>query len=372
MQLTFARLTAFALLLFGLCASAVHAEQIPVDSPRWNLQGEEARVVEFQGRRALRLKGAIALLADAKFETGVIEFDMALTDNSPSFPGVFFRGVDELNYEHFYLRPHQSGNPDAHQYTPVINGVTAWQIYSEYNGQMRYRLNEWFRVRLEIADDSARGFVDSEEPRLVVPDLKRERAAGFVMLRGSSGGAYFSNISITPGPVAAVPPAPATTLPAGLIRTWAVSGAMREADAYAAAVANKLDGIAWTPLPVETKGVANLARAAKRTDEAPTVLARVSVRADKARTAPLRLGFSDRVQVYLNGTLLFAGNDQQGSRDYRFLGTVGLYDTLYLPLRAGDNDVVFAVTESGSAPNGGGWAAYGVFDDMTGLALSTR
>lgn len=366
------RLAALSLLLFSICATSALAEQIPVDSPRWSLQGEEARVVEFKGRAALRLKGAIALLADANFETGVIEFDMAITDNTPSFPGVFFRGVDDLNYEHFYLRPHQSGNPDANQYTPVINGVTGWQIYSEYNSQMRYRLNEWFRVRLEIADDSARMFVDSEAPRLVVPDLKRERTAGFVMLRGSSGGAYFSNISITPGPVAAVPAAPTPALPPGLIRTWAVSGAMPEADAYRTAQANKLDAISWTPLPVEIKGVANLARAAKRADEAPSVLARVSVRSDKKRTVPFRFGFSDRVQIYLNGTLLFSGNDQQGSRDYRFLGTVGLFDTLHLSLRAGDNDVVLVVTESGSAPNGGGWAAYGVFDDMTGLALSPR
>lgn len=369
MHFACARLTAFALLLPGLCATAVRAEPIPIDSPRWSLQGEEARVVEFKGRPALRLKGAVALLADAQFETGVIEFDMALTDNAPSFPGVFFRGVDDLNYEHFYLRPHQSGNPDANQYTPVINGVTGWQIYSEYNSQMRYRLNEWFRVRLEIADDSARMFVDSEEPRLVVSDLKRERAAGFVMLRGSSGGAYFSNISITPGPVASVPPAAAAALPAGLIRTWAVSTAMPEADAYATAAANKLEAIAWTSLPVETKGIANLARTAKRTDEAPSVLARASVRSDKKRTVAFRFGFSDRVQVYLNGALLYSGNDQQGSRDYRFLGTVGLYDTLYLPLRAGDNELVLAVTESGSAPNGGGWAAYGVFDDTTGLSL---
>jgi hypothetical protein len=367
-----ARLTAFVLLVSGFCATTVRAEHIPVDSPRWSLQGEEARVVEFKGRPALRLKGAVALLADANFETGVIEFDMALTDNTASFPGVFFRGVDDLNYEHFYLRPHQSGNPDANQYTPVINGVTGWQVYSEYNSQMRYRLNEWFRVRLEIADDSARVFVDSEEPRLVVSDLKRDRAAGFVMLRGSSGGAYFANISITPGSVAATPPAPAPVLPPGLIRTWAVSGAMPEADAYRAAEANRLDAIDWAPLAVETKGIANLARAAKRTDETPTVLARVSVRADKLRTVPLRFGFSDRVRVYLNGMLLFAGNDQQGSRDYRFLGTVGLYDTLYLPLRAGDNEIVFAVTESGSAPNGGGWAAYGVFDDVAGLGLSPR
>jgi hypothetical protein len=366
------RLMLLVCLYHGLCAANVHAEEIPIDSPRWSLQGETARVVEFKGRRALHLKGAVALLADANFDTGTIEFDMAIPDNSPSFPGVYFRGIDELNYEHFYLRPHQSGNPDANQYTPVINGVTGWQIYSEFNGQMRYRTNEWFRVRLEIADDSARIFVDSDEPKLIVPDLKRDRTTGYVMLRGSSSGAYYSNIRTTRKPMEGSPAAPPPELPPGTVRTWAVSAAMAESAAYDAASLDEPDSIAWTPLPVETKGIANLARAAKRTDQTPTVLARVNVQSDRKRTVPLRLGFSDRVRVYLNGTLLFAANDQQGSRDYRFLGTVGLYDTLFLPLRKGSNSVVLVVTESGSAPNGGGWAAYGAFEDMTGLSLSPR
>jgi hypothetical protein len=357
----------FALMVF--CAAPAFAETIPVDSPRWQLEGAEARVTDYQGKHALFLNGAIAQLSDANFDTGVIAFDMAMPSTAQSFPGVIFRGVDDGNYEHFYLRPHQNGRPDANQYTPVINGMTGWQIYSgvNFDAQTTYPIGEWFHVRMEIADDSARIFIGADEPTLVVHDLKRERAAGFIVLKGSLGGAYFANIEITPGEPAAAAPEPAADLPAGLVRTWRVSGPMVEADAFAVASANRLDALGWTALPVESNGIANLARVATWSEASPTVLARLSLHADRARVTQMRFGFSDRVQIYLNGTLLFVGDDSQNSRDYRFLGTVGFYDTLILPLRRGDNEIVFAVSEGG-----GGWAANVAFGDMAGVSLVER
>ena len=68
----------------------------------------------------------------------------------------------------------------------------------------------------------------------------------------------------------------------------------------------------------------------------------------------MHFGFSDKVQVFLNGQALYAGEDLQFSRDYRFLGHVGFWDTLFLPLRAGLNQVVFVVTDD---TNGGTAAA---------------
>jgi hypothetical protein len=349
--------------LFVVFAAPAMAETIAPDSARWQFEGSEKKVVDYQGKRALYLFGMNAKLADANFDTGVIEFDMALPADR-SFPGVVFRGQDDANYEHFYLRPHQNGNPDSMQYTPVINNMTAWQIYKAYNAQTKFPTDRWMRVRLEIAEDSARIFVNSNTPTLVVHDLKRERKAGFVMLKGSLGGAYFANITIAPGVQAAAPPEPVAELMPGHVRAWFVSAPMVEADALAAAGAGRLKDVAWTRLPVESNGIANLARMAPWTEKVATVLARTVVRADRARSVPMRFGFSDRVRVYLNGVLLFTGDDSQGSRDYRFLGTVGLYDELQLPLRRGDNEIVFAVSEGG-----GGWAAQAAFPEMDGLTL---
>jgi hypothetical protein len=80
------------------------------------------------------------------------------------------------------------------------------------------------------------------------------------------------------------------------------------------------------------------------------VFARAEIHADRAETRTLELGFSDRAVVFLNGRALFRGDDAYRSRDYRFLGSIGYYDTLYLPVTEGANDLLVAVSE-----DFGGW-----------------
>ena len=43
----------------------------------------------------------------------------------------------------------------------------------------------------------------------------------------------------------------------------------------------------------------------------------------------MRFGYSDRVRVYLGGRLIYAGNNDYRSRDFRYLGTIGWFDALY-------------------------------------------
>ncbi len=362
--------------LMCLAAAPAFAEPLPVDSPRWQFEGDDAHVVDFQGKHALWLKGSLAALMDANFDTGVIEFDMAVPSTDPSFPGIIFRGVGPGDFETFYLRPHQNGHPDSTQYTPYFNSMAAWQIYSgeNFESQTLLPINQWFHFKMEVAADSARVYINSDTPTLVIHDLKRDEHAGFVALKGSSGGAYFANISIAPGQPEAAPPEQPPQLPPGLVRTWFVSSAMREDAAMATAAGNHLNGLHWTPLPVEINGIAALSRLNERTPEGATTLARVSVRADRARSTLMRFGFSDSVHIYLNGVLLYAGDDTQNSRDYRFLGIVGFWDALQLPLKRGDNDIVFAVTEGegGAGVGGGGWAALAAFPDMTGLSFAAH
>jgi hypothetical protein len=141
---------------------------------------------------------------------------------------------------------------------------------------------------------------------------------------------------------------------AGIVPAWQVSTAMPEADAMARAARGDWSGIQWQLIPVESHGIDNLSLAGADTDGRHTYIARFSLRSRAARTAAMEFGFSDRVKVYLNRQLLYAGHDEQGSRDYRFLGIVGFWDSLYLPLRAGANEVTFVVTDE---TNGGTAAA---------------
>jgi len=80
------------------------------------------------------------------------------------------------------------------------------------------------------------------------------------------------------------------------------------------------------------------------------VFARTTITSSVARTHSLEFGFSDRAVVYLNDQRLFAGDDTYRSRDYRFLGSIGYWYSLELPLEQGDNELAIAVAESF-----GGW-----------------
>ena len=93
-------------------------------------------------------------------------------------------------------------------------------------------------------------------------------------------------------------------------------------------------------------------------------LAKVVVESQGERTVRMRFGFSDKVAVFLNGSLLYVGEDSYQSRDFAFLGTVGLYDSLFLHLRSGANEVLFIVNEAF-----GGGAVMAVFDGMEGLNI---
>ena len=103
-------------------------------------------------------------------------------------------------------------------------------------------------------------------------------------------------------------------------------------DPFPEAETEPFAGRTWTRLEAEPNGLTDLSRVNPIRDDRNTVLARATIRADRARTVRMDFGFSDRAVVYLNGRPLYRGDDTYRSRDYRFLGTIGWWDTLYLPL----------------------------------------
>lgn len=135
---------------------------------------------------------------------------------------------------------------------------------------------------------------------------------------------------------------------------------------YQLAFEEEKQKLGWTKLVPDTSGMTNLARLEGIEDGKNTVFARTKIVADSDTIKQLKLGFSDRVKVYLNGQLLYAGNDVFRSRDYRFLGTVGFFDELYLPLKEGDNELWMAVSESSFLD---GWGLIAQFNDPQGISL---
>ncbi|MDG2170235.1 MAG: hypothetical protein P8L44_20185 [Opitutales bacterium] len=60
--------------------------------------------------------------------------------------------------------------------------------------------------------------------------------------------------------------------------------------------------------------------------------------------------------------LIYAGTNAFRTRDYRYLGTIGFFDSLYLNLKQGDNEVLFTLKEGF-----GGWGMKAKIDDQSGL-----
>lgn len=348
-------------------------QPVPFDSGRWRFEAAAHRMEEHLGRPSLYLRDGIATVADARFTNGWIEFDIAF-GRERGFMGGIWRVQDADNYEEFYLRPHQSGNPDATQYTPQLHGVSGWQLYhgKRYTVPLTHGFDAWTRVRIVFSGRRADFYVgDLERPVLSVDELKRDVEPGGVGLRVSRfSPAWFSNFSyvVTDSPPLRGEPARPAPVPQGVIPSWQVSDAFPESELTGKVELTREDlaGRRWTRLEVESSGLANLARVQGIQGRKNTVWARKVLVSERDQIRRLDFGFSDQVRVYLNGRLLFHGNDRYTSRDYRFLGSVGWFDALYLPLVKGENELLFAVSEDEVQ---GGWGIQAKLDNLAELAF---
>ncbi|MCP5050823.1 MAG: hypothetical protein GY940_26905 [bacterium] len=210
---------------------------------------------------------------------------------------------------------------------------------------------------------------DNKEPVIAVHELKRKTAPGLVGVKASNFMVtYFSNFSVTKidnpplngkfiEPVKAQP---------NTIMAWEVSNTFAENSLTGKFQLNAEDkaALTWKPLKCESWGVANLSRLATRGKSKNTVFARITIHSDSDQVKALDFGYSDRIKVYINGRLIYGGMNNYMSRDYRYLGTIGFFDTVYLPLKKGKNELYMAVSESF-----GGWGIISRFKDMKGIKL---
>lgn len=360
------------LFMIGFVGMQAAPEVIPFDSERWEMQAAEKRIEAYQGQKSLYMKGGLALIKDSDFTNGIIEFDVAF-GKERGFAGVRWRYQGGGNYEDFYLRPHQSGNPDANQYTPVFNGVSGWQLYhgQGYAKPVVYDFNQWMHVKIVVSGSQAEVYIkDMETPAVIIHELKHDIKSGKLGVGvGNFAPAYFSNFSYTAmssppalkgTPMQMEPPAP------GTIMKWQVSNAINEAslqNKHHLTAAEK-SALTWQPLESEHTGLANLARVQGISQESNTAFAKVTVFSDFDQIKRVKLGYSDRVLVYCNDRLIYGGNNTYRTRDYRYLGTIGYFDEVYLDLKKGENELWIAVSESF-----GGWGLQAVFEDQNGIEV---
>jgi hypothetical protein len=219
----------------ALCAIALALEattlsqtpqtlSVPAESPQWDLQ-EQAKVVDYQGRKCLLLDGGAAIVKNIELRDGVIDVDVS-TPAKRGFFGIQFRlANDGADGEWVYLRQHKSGLPDAMQYTPILNTGANWQIYNGpgFTGAVDIPKDAWFHLRLEVVGAQAKLYVkDMNEPALVMTDLKSGVQKGQIALYVLTGATYFSNFAVRTTPDAPwerhLPP-----MPTGTLTKWSLS-----------------------------------------------------------------------------------------------------------------------------------------------------
>jgi len=262
------------------------------------------------------------------------------------------------------------------QYGPALNtyGV-AWQIYHGPGGTAAAELHRerWTHVRMVFRGDSLSVFLDAaSEPVLVVPRLGGVGGTGVGVWAGNFGrGAYFSNYTVTPAPNAVARSAPPTP-PSGTLMKWDLSPAL-DAETVDPSALPKLSSLTWQTITAEPTGLVLISRyrvspitnvpvdpltreanadsvMGGRVRGTKVVYARTELQSNGNELRRLRFSYSDGITIYLNGQPLYFGMNAQGLRDDLGLMPPVDADAVYLPLKRGRNEVVFAVTEYS-----GGW-----------------
>lgn len=374
----------FTLIMFGALgmAKTALAEPLPFTKDNWAFVGG-TKLEEKAGQQAVRLGVrkkpddivgfGMVVAKTAPFLNGTIEYDL-LFDATRSFGGLRFRTQSRGNFETFYMRAHQSGNPDANQYMPEYNGVPSWELHygKQYSSPTVYQHGKWIHVKLVVNDGLADIYIgDKTKPEYTV-NLLRESKKGGLALYGLnlSGPVWVANFNATPMDKTKIigKPVPAVVGKAGTVEKWQISDAFEGAKLAGKTrlSANDLK-MKYHTMVAKKSGQVNLSILQGVAKGADTIFARLDIHSDSDQIKAFEFGFSDVGTVFLNGNILFSGMDVPYTRDYRFLGTVGLFDTVFLNLKKGKNELIIAVRESTAFQTG--WAVQGRFRDTSGISL---
>jgi len=358
-------------MLAAIISPVAAQTKLPFTLAHWDTVAlKEFKTETWKGKECVVLNPGFISAKGVDLREGTIEADISFTSQR-RFPGLGFPIQDRQNLELFYVRPHQSGNPDATQYTPVFNGQSGWQLYhgEGYSKAVTYKFDDWHHIKIDIHGLQAEIYIDD----MMTPVIKVAE-----LLTGWKGGTFGITSEGVPLRVANVqysirqsmstpkPAAVPATGTDGLVTQWNVSDVVSRnlIGKKFELTKDVKDKLMWSSKPTEPSGTLNLARFGKLSEANNTMVARLVIESQSDQVKVLNFGFSDFVTVYVNDKALFSGADNFLSRDYRFLGTIGYFDTIYLPLKKGTNEVWFVVSE-----NFGGWGVRAKFESMEGIAL---
>ncbi len=331
---------------FFLCLTALTltagATEVPIEPDAWQ-RADRIGFSRYLGRDAMMLNGGVYAAHGIDIANGTVSMDVAM-HGQRGFVGIVFRHQSNADYELVYLRPHKSRLPDALQYTPAINGMTGWQLYTDdYTAAVEFPLNRWVNVTVEFSGREASVYVDNASTPALTVDLKSPNASGSIGVWGGNV-AHISNVRYTASDDRAVPPLPAFEPDPDTLDHWQISqvyaGGSRPHDRVP-------EDAMWQDVALEAPGIVNISRYhAKVSRDTDLVFARTTIQADADEPRAVSIGYSDEVTVFLNGQPIYHGRSAFSHRYPFALGNLGFEnDVVYLPLQRGDNELMLAVGE---------------------------
>lgn len=368
--------------LLALTASAASAADdiVPLTAQRWEAAGGAGVQLHFareNGRDLMQVQGGGALLRDLRFASGTIEYDIRENPDNQGIPGIWFRQQGTESAENVYLRTDSDcpTSVECVQYAPVSHGNVQWDVYPEYQAGAPVHASGWNHVRLVVSGKRMNVYINGEpSPSLAVGSLAGDAAEGAIQLRGD---ASFANVRVVPGLVDGLEPAPLKNPledDARFVRRWSISPvALLPRGEETTLAAMPAPGAAWESIVAEAKGYVNIARrhgSAKGTPDLAWL--KTTLVSDRAQVKHVALGFAREVWVYVNGRAVYADRNLYYPASARKppLGRMALENGGFdLPLQAGDNEVVIAISNDLGSVRHWGWGFEFRLDDIDGVTL---
>ncbi|MCB2108475.1 MAG: hypothetical protein KDE14_12285, partial [Rhodobacteraceae bacterium] len=156
--------------------------------------------------------------------------------------------------------------------------------------------------------------------------------------------AAISNVSVTSRTRSQLPSREEAS-PESFINEWALSEPVAVPQGGTASLPADIE---WrTTAQSDQMGLVNLNAVFPATPGKPRIVfARAELTSETARTIRVGIGYSDDVTVFLNGQPIYAGINGWESRSPGYASFVDPnFESVYLPLRAGRNDLILAVSD---------------------------
>jgi hypothetical protein len=204
--------------------SVAQTVKVPPTLDAWDTMAVKPIQETYKGKECFLLQSGAIVLKNAELRDGTIEADISFPQQR-NFPGFAVRMQDPKNAELFYVRPHQSGNPDATQYTPVFNGQAGWQLYygEGYGGAFPFKFNEWHHVKIDLHGLQAEFYID-DTLVIKVKELLTGWKSGKIAVTAEGAPLRVANVQYTvkQGSTPTPTPVPANGT-GGVVTKWQIS-----------------------------------------------------------------------------------------------------------------------------------------------------